>query len=153
MLSVEVVGANQLADLAKRLRGADKVYRKELRIGLNRATKPLKDDVKDRMPLFMPDGYAKVMQRSFKPKTQIRTGGTAAVRITALAKGRHKNRDVRGLDRGTLRHPLWGNRDYWYAQKITAGFWSTPMRDGGPKVRAEVLDVIRTVNRRILEGT
>lgn len=152
MLSAEVKGAEQLAALAKRLRGADKEYRKELRIGLNRATKPLKESVKEQLPLFMPANYAKVMRRAIKPKTVIRTGGMASVRITAIAKGRHKNRDVRALDRGTLRHPLWGNRAWWYAQKVKAGFWSTPMREGGPRVRAEVMDVIRTVNAKLMEG-
>jgi hypothetical protein len=153
MLSADVGGAQELAELGKRLRGADKQYRKELRIGLNRATKPLKEQVKSELPTFLPAGYAKVMRKALKPKTVIRTGGLAAVRIVASAKGRHKNRDVRALDKGTLRHPLWGNREFWYAQKIRSGFWSEPMRDGKARVRAEVMDVIRTVNRRIVGGS
>lgn len=151
VLSAEVSGAERLAALAKRLRGADKEYRKELRIGINRAVKPLKRDVLEQLPLFMPNQYAKVMKKALKVKTVIRTGGMASVRITAYGKGRHKNRDIRALDRGTLRHPLWGNRDWWYAQKVKAGFWSEPLKDGRPRVRAEVMDVIRTVNAKLMK--
>jgi hypothetical protein len=151
-LSVEVVGAEQLAALAKRLRGADKLYRKELRIGINRAVKPLKQDVLEQMPLYMPARYAKVMRKALKVKTVIRTGGMASVRMNAIAKGRHKNRDTRALDRGVLRHPLYGDRGWWYAQKVKRGFWSEPLKDGAPRVRAEVMDVIRTVNKKLMEG-
>lgn len=154
LVAVEVAGAQQFAELAKRLKGADKAYRKELRIGLNRAVKPLREQVKTDLPQYMPDRYALVMRKALKIKTVIRMSGkTAGVRLTATGKGRHKSRDTRNLNRGTLRHPLWGNRDWWYAQKVRRGFWDEPLRAGAPDVRREIVRVITEVNKRIEGGT
>lgn len=146
-------GAAKLAALGKQLKGpAGKELRKELRIGLNRATKPLKEDVKKGIPLYMPSGYGPVLQKAFRARTEVRQSQNARVTITATAKGRRRNRDVRALNKGILRHPVFDNRDHWVMQKIKRGFWSERLAAGAPKVRAEVQAVIARVNDKIIRG-
>lgn len=162
-LSVELTGGGQqLHDLAQRLKDADKELRKELQAGLTRATKPLMAAVRVEIEPTMPKGYEDVLSRSLAMRTQVRTGATAGVRITAIAKGTAKNRDIRALDRGTLRHPVYGRRrrnskgwlipNPWVRQTIRSGFWTRPMKEGAPEVRKELVAVIAAVSRKIARG-
>ncbi len=32
--------------------------------------------------------------------------------------------DLRSLDRGRLRHPLFGNREHWYNESVPRGWWT-----------------------------
>jgi hypothetical protein len=152
VLDVRVDGGQKLATLGKALRGADRAYRKQLRGRLRDAVKPLGQDVKQQMPTYLPRRYAQVLQRAFRPRIKIRTGGLAAVRVIAVAKGKGRPREVKAIDGGTLRHPVFGNRRLWVAQRVRAGFWSDPMQAGAPKVRRQVVEIINDVHAQIAKG-
>ena len=47
--------------------------------------------------------------------------------------GRHGH-DFRSLDRGLLRHPLFGNTNHWYSQHIPARWWEQYMTLHGDQV-------------------
>ena len=147
-----MTGGEQLTDLGRRLKIADKHLAKELRSGLTRAARPLIVAVRAEIPPVMPKGYEQVLSRSLKIRTQVRTGRNAAVRITAVAKGRGQNRHIRALDRRILRHPLFGDRDWWYTQRVRPGFWSRPMHAGVPAVRRELVKVMSDVADKITRG-
>ena len=150
--SLRVTGGEQLTDLGRRLSAVDKHLAKELRSGLARAAKPLIVAVRAEIPPVMPKGYEQPLSRSLKIRTQVRTGRNAAVRITAVARGRGQNRHIRALDKGILRHPLFGDREWWYSQPIRPGFWTRPMRAGAPAVRREMVKVMTDVADKITKG-
>jgi len=51
-------------------------------------------------------------------------------------------RDLYKLNRGKLRHPLFGNRQWWYDQQVKAGFWDDAMDEGADEVRLKMIEAI-----------
>jgi hypothetical protein len=77
--------------------------------------------------------------------------GDPSVTVTGRAVGRRKSRAVKAIDGGVLRHPLFGDRNQWVAQKVRSGFWSDPMNDGAPAIRAEILQGIVDANAQVIQ--
>jgi hypothetical protein len=148
---ISVRGAEKLAILARALREAgDKELQRELYRGLNRAVKPLRQDVKESIGDFLPQRYARVLARDLKVTARRRTGG----RNPALyLLGQAKNRDIASLNRGRLRHPLYGNRRFWYSQRVRRDWWTHPLIRGAPEVRRELErtldDLAKKIARRV----
>jgi hypothetical protein len=150
-MTVEVRGVEVLERAGKALRGAEKHYRRELFRGLNTASKPLREAVQESIPDYMPNrgGYAKTLQASHSPRTQVKTGGRdPSIRIISRTKGGVK-RKVKALEEGKLAHPVFGNRRVWRTQSIRPGFFTEPMRAGAPEVRDEMIDAIGRVHDQI----
>ena len=54
--------------------------------------------------------------------------------------------DLDAYDRGQFRKPLFGNRHYWYPQKIRPGWWTdTLTRASDQKVKAKIVDEMSKV--------
>jgi hypothetical protein len=53
--------------------------------------------------------------------------------------------DITAMDRGRLRHPLFGNRAHWYTQAVRPGWWSIPIERSKP--------ALQTAANRALENT
>lgn len=71
-------------------------------------------------------------------------GGDAKVEV-----GLSSHINLANLDRGTVYHPVFGNRGVWVAQAVPAGKFSQAARDEGPKVLRDrvggaVADVIHS---------
>lgn len=61
--------------------------------------------------------------------------------------------DLASLDKGRLRHPLYGNRGHWYVQAVKPGFWTDAMEgEATDTVRAAAIqaidDVVAKLNAR-----
>ena len=147
MVDIQVRGADKLHVLARVLREAsDKELQRELYRGLNRSVKPLRQDVKDAIPDFLPGRYAVELSRDLSIRTRRRSGSAnPAIYLVGSAK----TRDIASLNRGRLRHPLFGNRKRWYDQRIKPGFWTDTLERGAPRVRRELVIVLNDVARKI----
>ena len=150
-VEIRVEGADKFGRLAKALRQTgDKELRKELYAGINRAVKPLTAALKDSTPRFLPGRYAAELSRSLKVRTRRRGGRDPGVRLTGSAKTpRGKDRDLASLNRGRLRHPLYGDRKYWFNQKVSPGWWDEPLSDGADEVRQELVNVLDDIGRKL----
>jgi hypothetical protein len=144
---VSVRGAEKLAILARALREVgDKELQRELYRGLNRAVKPLTADVKQSTGQYLPARYARELSRDLKVTSRRRvSAGNPALYLLGGAK----NRDVRSLNRGRLRHPLYGNRLHWYNQRVTPGWWSQVLAQGAPQVRDELERTLDELARKV----
>lgn len=60
--------------------------------------------------------------------------------------------DLASLNRGRLRHPLYGNREHWYDQHVKPEFWDRAMRKGEDDVRKEVLAALDSVADMLARG-
>ena len=151
VVDLRVTGAEDFRAVARAVKQAgDKDLRRELYRGINRTVKPLTQDVKDQMPRFLPDRYAGELAKSLRVKTRTRAGANPAVFLTATAKTKKgKPRDLRSLNRGRLRHPLFGNRREWFDQSVRKDWWTHPLLQGAPRVREELVEVLRDIARRI----
>jgi len=149
-VEVTVRGANQLADLAKRLRAegdAGKGLKRELVKGITRATKPMRAEAKREAKTRLPKsgGLAAIVGRS-SITTKTRTGRDPGV--TILAKGVA----ARSTDRGFVKHPVFGNREAWVTQAVAPGWFTDTMQNASPAVRREILEAMNTVARQIARG-
>mgnify|MGYP003389888735 CR=1 FL=1 len=153
MADMVIRGAERFATLSRALRQlGDKELRRELYAGINRSAKPLTEQVKASTDQFLPTRYAAVLSRSLKVKTRRRAGRDPAIYLVATARSAGgATRDIRSLNRGRLRHPLFGNRRWWYNQRVRPDWWNDPLLRGAPAVRDELLRVMEDVARKVVQ--
>lgn len=146
-MSVEIRGAEQLAALSKALKQAgDKELQRELSRGITDAMKPLRIAIKKSAMDTLPTRGGldrRVSRSSFRT---VRRGGSriAGVRLTAknsLALGK--------LNRGTVRHPVFGNREVWVTQRVRPGWWDRPVDASAPQVRRDVIAAMDRVAKKV----
>lgn len=151
-MDVEVRGLDDLQAVTKALRAAGdqgKGLRKELYAGLNRATKDVREDMKAGIPASLPSrgGLASEVHRTTSLTTTT-TGGGRNPGVRIRARGR---RGIARMNRGSFRHPVFGNRDVWVTQTagVTKGFLDQPFEKSKPQLQRAVLDAIAAVARMI----
>lgn len=148
-VDIEIRGAEQLRAVALRLKAAGesgKGLRKELLKGIQTATKGAKEDVKsswsDRMP-----HRGGLSSRPLRVATRTRTGGrSVGVRIVTTSGDGYS---IARIDKGTLRHPVYGNRKAWVTQQVTPGVVTQPLEHAAPEVRREIVHAIDTTARKV----
>lgn len=149
-MEIRITGSEEFTALARKLREAGRTdLRRELYKGINRAVKPLTADVKKAPPKYLPSGYA--AEFGLKVKTSKRsTGRGAGVRLIGSAfTPRGRPRELARVNRGQLRHMLFGDPGFWYPQAVKPRFWDEPLEKDAPKVRKELLRVLRDIARKI----
>jgi len=85
---------------------------------------------------------------------KVQTGRNAVVSIAV--QGRKMPSGMGRIPRlyegeGRWRHPLWGNRDFWYAQRSHPTFYHT-LRPHISRVHRRVDDVVSDVTKKITKG-
>lgn len=145
---LEVEGADKFGVLAKALRTlGEKDLQKQLYAGINRAVKPLTAAVKSRANTarYVPSGYATELSKTLRVRAKRRAGRNPRITLVGTAKTRQgAPRKLDSLNRGRMRHPLYGNRGYWFNQDegIKKGFWDEPLRDNAGVVRKEIVKAL-----------
>lgn len=145
---LRVEGVERLERAARQLREAgDKDLRREMYRAIQRSTKPLRQKAKEAALRELPQrGGLNVWVASSRFSTKTRGGGrNPGVRITAT-KGKH---NLKSLDEGKLRHPVFGNRNVWVSQPVPAGWFSKTIEDGADEVRKELVDAIEETLRKL----
>lgn len=147
MIDLVIEGGDELYAVAKRLRGADKVIRKEMLQGIRTAAKPLTAKARaGAADLPRRGGLAALVGRSrfsVQTKTAARTAG---VRI--VARNTH---DIGGMDRGRLRHPVFGTKAY-VNQAVRPGWFSDPLKHAADTVRPEIMAAIARAASHLEKG-
>lgn len=148
---LRIEGADKFGKLAKALRQAgDKELRKELYRGINQAVKPLTEAVKKGTASYFPRRYAVELTRTLKVTARRRGGRDPSIRLQGKAKTKQgKERNLAALNRGRLRHPLYGDRRHWFNQEVSQGFWDEPLLEGADQVREDVVNVLDEIGKRL----
>lgn len=151
-----VVNADDIEALMRRLRkhANAKELRKELYSGLNRVSKPIREEMKKATgePDALPTehGLQAVAESKQSVTTSVSGGRNAGLRIRV--KGR-KGFDLGSVYRtGRLRHPVFGNRNVWVTQSQgVQPKWMDPTfeEQRGP-VSKEMIDVLEGVARKVV---
>jgi len=145
---MRVTGAENLLALSKKLKAVgDKGLQKELRAGLRGAVKPaLKDVARHAVDVLPAKGGLGEEVAGTKFTISVRgSGRNPGVRV----KAREKQHDVEAIDRGRLRHPVFGNRRAWVTQDVPPGWFTTPMDAAGPHVVKELNAVIDRISAQL----
>lgn len=147
---IRVDGAKQLARVQRALKDAPPDLRRELAKGIREGAEPLKKEALDNIEPTLPSrgGIGAAVRADTKIVTQ-RRGGASSPGLRLKAQSR---RNVRRMDRGRLRHPLFGNRDWWYTQNIPEGWFTTPMMRGVPRLRKVLLEHMNKVADKIVRS-
>lgn len=149
-MDLRVTGAESLAHLARDLKAVgEKDLRRELFRGIQRAAKPLKAAARqaalDELPAA--GGLAERVAGS-KFSVRTRAGRDPSVRVVGAG-----DLDLRSLNRGRLRHPVYGHRSRWVDQAVPPGWFDNAMeRTADGAVRDEVLHAIEVVRAKLGAG-
>jgi len=159
-VSVGVTAAGDFADLRKRMAGAPKELRSTLTKALADASKPLADAARENAQKTLPTGGGRsktsdgdnesVADRVIGARftTKVKGGNRPKSVITATEAG-GKTIDLARLDRGRLRHPLFGNAAHWYAQKVPERWFSKPMSDSAEQFEKSLTEAVDRVTKDI----
>ncbi len=102
---------------------------KDLLTGTRDAVKGIKADVQAEALAKLPKrhGYAALVSRAIKVSSRVTGGKKVVAAVQVTASGKRENRDLPSLNRGILRHPLFGRRSHWYVQRVPSGLVDEPI--------------------------
>jgi len=146
------VSSRDLAGVHRALKQlGDKGLGKQMSKGLLAAGRPLRREIRTEIPKAMPSGYAPVLSKSLRFRQQVKTGRKdARVTIRVHADGQQERRDLPALNRGRLRHPVYGRRRHpWVNQKVRAGVVDRPIDRLAPEIRRQMNAVVDYVADQI----
>ena len=149
MVELVIKGADELEALGKALKQVgDRELRLELFRAIRTATKPTHQQIRDSARELLPSrgGLPELIAKSSLSTRTRLSGRQVGVRI--VASNRH---DIRSLDKGRLRHPLYGDRDHWFQQTVREGWFSRPLFATGKAVRLEVSEAASRVAMKFLK--
>lgn len=145
---INVMGTDRFRTLAERLSEAAAVtLARELSTDLSETTQSLPRDARQSAISILP--HSGGLNTWLMARTEISQSiefSAKAVVVRVTASSPH---DISRIDRGTVRHPLFGDRRYWYTQQVTPGWWSRPMTEAEPKVRGAIERAMSATVRRI----
>lgn len=148
---VTVTGGADLFQVRRQLAAVgDKGLGKQMAAGFARATKPFKPAIQAEIPKAMPSGYAPTLSKSMQVRQAIRSSGTTAEAVLRVsAQGRRERRALPDLNRGLLRHKLYGNPKHWYSQRVRPGVVDRPADRLIPEAVRQMHAVVDVVARQL----
>ena len=165
-LDITVTGGDKLRAVALELRRqgtAGRALGRELDRGLREAARDVETEVRRHTDDYMPRGYEQVFRRALEFRTVVRKTYEHRVTLTATGRGRSRERDLRRMDEGELRHPVYGrwrarrgvNRgkhklaNPWVAQRIRVGWFTEPAQRAAPAAAKRMEQALNRVADKI----
>lgn len=142
---ISVSGASEIGQVARaaRLAGGDLTPR--MRKGLAKAGPPAKKFVVTEIHAKLPQrgGLARTMAKAIRVRVRQDLGlTTAGLTIATTAKGRNQLRHIGSINRGILRHPIYGRRTAWVTQRVPSEFWDDAMEHVETDAHQRMRDVV-----------
>lgn len=135
-------GVTKIKDAQAKLhKAAVKGVKSELRKALGAATKPARTQIRN---LERDGGYLPTKMRKKWIPLPSQVISTANDQIAVVWRQRKGKSDMKALNRGKLRHPLFGNRHHWYNQSIKPGMWDKSLAKVAPDAVEKVDDAMRS---------
>jgi len=163
-VDLTITGQRKLETVAARLEKEAKRFQRRVstatRDAVQRAYRPVLVGMTGQ---FVPGGYAPVLSRDLRVATTVSLArGRVTARVSAPTGGK-LGRDVIALERGTLRHPLFGNRgtyksrtgeieSAWFRQRVRRGFASVPLRAVRPLIVRDIDRELAAISRDVEKG-
>lgn len=163
-LSLSVDGASTLKQVAAQIRAEGKKdLGRELGAALERAAQPIKVAIAEEYRgLPTQGGYAALVSKSLSFRSTKR--GAKYTLVTYL-DGLKERRDIRALEGGKLRHPVWGRsrkikrgrkagsirKNPWAVTRVRGGFHERGTDQAAEFARQEVLEVVEDFAQRLIK--
>jgi hypothetical protein len=146
-VDVRVKGAGDLAILAGRLHASDRKLKNGLTRSLRRIGKRLVPKVveaaEDKFPAA---GGMNDFIHHAKIGVRIQTSGRGAGLFIRAERPGH---DIYSLNQGSLRHPLFRNRDHWYEQQIPPGFFTETIENNKAEIVTDLMLEMRAFTKSL----
>jgi hypothetical protein len=109
-LELRIEGAATLHRVAAQMRAEGrKDLGRAMGSALSRAADPVKSSIRESAAQTMPSGYSGLFSKSLRFRLDRRNGAQqATATLITFADGTSERRDVRALEAGRLRHPVFG---------------------------------------------
>lgn len=152
-LEVQIKGAATLGQVAAQIRAEGrKDLSRQMGRALERAAEPVKRAITEEADKVMPSGYRELLTGSLKHRMSRRNGGQQAqVIIRTYADGKKERRDVISLEKGQLRHPLFGRKKVWYVTSITPGFHARGVEGAADGASDAMIQVVEDFAARLIK--
>lgn len=141
-VEVTTTSGMPLREVSLRLRAAGNIeLKKQMGSKIRLATLPARQAVRAEEQKVLPKkgGLNNFVAKS-PLGTSIMVGAkTAGVKITQRGRGHN----ISAMNKGHLRHPLFGDMNNWYSQSIPTGWWDRPLLAMAPVVRESLLVAMR----------
>lgn len=152
-----IEGAAELALVGRAVRslGADRKIVNEMTKEIRRAVPPIRSAVKANALVYLPKrGGLNRWVASAKITAQVRRGASnAGITIVDGRNSAKKRTDMRKINAGTTRAPLYGNRSHWYPHRVRAGFFDDAItQEGADAFREAVIVAVDRAAGRVLNG-
>lgn len=145
-----VSGSRDLARLGARLKAAgERDLRLQLLRRLRAAGKELIPPIERSAREVLPKTGG-LAERVASQKLAVRTSFAASgARVRLIDQGMQELSDI---DKGRVRHPVYGNRSVWKQQEVEPGFFTKPVEEGAPVVRENIRQAMEDISRQITRG-
>jgi len=116
-----------------------KKRRSEIRKAITNSTRPVRQKIRDAAVEKLPHrGGLNRWAATLPTAISTFSANSSSVKIRQTKRGH----DLKSLDEGKVRHPVYGNRKKWVEQSIAAGYFTDTVEAEAPKIRAEVTAAI-----------
>jgi len=140
MVELRIEGLERISKIAGAVQSTTPKLRPRLLAGIRAVGKPIVADIREEASSSLPHGGGLnewVAKSNFGIRSRT-SGITAGIRIV----GQRSGHDLDVIDRGRVRHPLFGNRKSWFQESVKPGFFSRPAEASETKAQTAVLKVM-----------
>lgn len=129
----------EIKGLKKATAKMDRIAQNKMQAAINKslrhATKATRTELKKAPLMALPkkNGLNKWAART--PTVRIKLQGRATGVTIKMQRTGH---DLKALNRGRARHPVFGNRKVWVTQQVRSGWWDAATKKDGPRIVREV---------------
>jgi hypothetical protein len=131
----------------------DKELRREVYAAFKKAAKPLGERIVRDGSAGLPHhgGLSARVAAAKVGQSNSTTGRNPGVALTLRTKpgDSGKSMDLRTIDKGIVRHPVFGRRKVWRVTKVASELFTKAFEAGREPVARDVLDALQTVADRI----
>ena len=154
-LDVEILGGDALKRVAAQIKASgDKGLGTEMGKALRKAAEPVQKTIRvEYGKLPARGGYAALFSKSLRFRTSLRAGGRqASFRLLTFADGKNERRDINRLERGELRHPVFGRRkSTWQTTRVAGNFHQRGTDQAADDVENAMREVVKDFAQRMIK--
>lgn len=144
-MDIDIQGAEGLRLVGEAVRrlGSDRTIVTQMTKEIRRAVPPIRRAVKANAVEYLPhSGGLNVWASKGRVTANVRRGAkNAGITIFDGRNSSRKRSDFDALNEGSIRHPLFGNREHWYPQVVRANFFTDAITDEGVQAFREAVVV------------
>lgn len=152
-MEIRVTGAEELAQVARDIKklGNGREIITDMRKEIRSTAPPFRKAVRENAIATLPsqNGLNEWVAGT-KIKVSITTGRrSAGVRFVGGRNSLKKKSDIRAIDKGRVRAPLFGDRRFWHLQNVKSGFFTKASPQAVDEFRQATVRAIDKAVRRV----